>query len=186
MSLIEYSVSGVIAGGGTGISGEPYGVDGGGYFGPAGGSIVGLPFTVTWTATDCECIGGMPPSYLLPNPIADVSLQIGNVTYDFGAGGWYGEFSINSPPNNFQQSAWLDGSQIGTNSNGGPTLGSFEIEDGPDFNTNYSAGIFMDLAPVPGPELGSGLAGGLTGGLTVVIVAVAMLGWRRRRWTLTA
>jgi hypothetical protein len=72
MSAITYIVNGTI-----GADSVFTGIDGGGYFGPAGASIVGDHFWVTWIGTPCNCIGGNPPIFPLPNPVQDVTISIG-------------------------------------------------------------------------------------------------------------
>lgn len=71
---ITYTVAGVIGPASTRApNGDTRyeGYDGGGYFGPPGGSIAGLPFTATWTANNCECAATTPAS----DPILDVTLD---------------------------------------------------------------------------------------------------------------
>ncbi len=182
-NIITYTASGVIAASsGTAISGETYGIDGGGYFG--GGSIVGAPYAVTWTATDCECtgtpnFGPLANHYPNPNPILDVTLTINGRSYDFGGNGWYGEFYLNNDLN-LQQTGYLDGSFISTSIGFAATSGSqgeFQIIN-PDHHSTLwmTSGQFQespDIASVPGPIAGSGIIGLIFGGL--------FCWWRRKR-----
>ena len=188
MGFITYTVTGTIGllnGFPRSISGGTEGIDGGGYFGPPGGSIVGDAYTVTWTAIDCECsASSSPPSPLYPpaNPIADVTLTINGFTYDFGGGGWYGEFYLGNNPNNLniQQTAYLDGGSFISTSVGFATTpgigGEFQIFN-PDLPfTNYITSGYFLLPPVgvPGPIVGAGLPG-------LILASGGLLGWWRRR-----
>src|SRR5689334_14805013 len=64
----------------TGPDSNPsvYGYDNGGFFGPQFANLGGLPFTVTWTGTDCECYFPIvPPLPSSPvSPITGATLTI--------------------------------------------------------------------------------------------------------------
>jgi hypothetical protein len=67
----------------TGASVKGY--DNGGFFGPQFANLGGLPFTVTWTGTDCNCYGGpgVPPELGGPiSPITGATLTINGITVD--------------------------------------------------------------------------------------------------------
>jgi hypothetical protein len=82
MSTITVTVTGVIAPAIIGPSYETvYGIDFGGFFGPAGGNLAGEAFTVVWTGIDCNCAG--TASF---NPVIDAVLTINGHSYDFGSG----------------------------------------------------------------------------------------------------
>jgi len=186
-NAITYTASGVIAAWpGTAISGETWGIDGGGYFGSAGASLVGAPYAVTWTATDCECIGAanyapLASSYPKPNPIVDVTLTINGFTYDFGGNGWYGAFYFND-----QATGYFDGgSFIETSVGVAPTpgiQGSFQIINNRSSTLQFTSGMFQEApvvvnrlasVSVPGPVAGSGLPG-------LLMACAGLLGWRCR------
>jgi hypothetical protein len=152
MSTITYIVNGVI-----GAQTGPYsyywtGIDGGG-FGPTGASIVGDHFWATWTGTPCNCIGGDPPSFPLPNPIQDVTLQIGtqpyghNPIYDFGPASnfGYGEWYPGNPPySGLQQvggSTGLISTSFGFSVDPDGPNGAFRIAIG-DNTINWTSGTF--------------------------------------------
>jgi hypothetical protein len=83
MSVITVTVTGVIAPAIVGSSYETtYGIDFGGFFGPAGGNLAGDPFTVVWTGIDCNCAG----TNNVFDPVIDAVLTINGHTYDFGSG----------------------------------------------------------------------------------------------------
>jgi hypothetical protein len=164
MSAITYIVNGTIG------ADPPYetGIDGGGFFGPPGASIVGDHFWVTWTGTPCNCIGAagnplLEQSFPLPNPIIDVTLQIGtqpydhNPVFDYGTG-TYGEWYTN-PPSAFslQQTGFLTPGNVISTSFG------FSVNPaGPNgaFSFGGTSGTFTDMAVgVPAPAMGSGLLG---------------------------
>ena len=150
------------------------GIDAGGYFGPAGASIVGDHYTVTWTlASDCECIGQGFGAFPLPNPVIDVVLTINGRDYDFGNYGQfiYGEVYLGVAPGlNIQQTATTGSDRISTNAVSG-LGGAFEISGGGDCSCVVTAGKFNFTGAVPGPVAGAGLPGALA----------ALLGWWWRR-----
>ncbi len=55
-----------------------YGYDNGGYFGTQYSNLGGLPFSVTWTGTNCNCYGG--PISNATSPITGATLTINGVT----------------------------------------------------------------------------------------------------------
>jgi hypothetical protein len=185
MSIITYTVNGTI-----GVPIPPYwtGIDSGGYFGPAGASIVGDHFWVTWTGTPCNCIGaaGNPligQNYPLPNPIQDVTIQIGdlpyghNLVYDFGPASnfGYGEWYTN-PPSAFslQQvggSTGLISTSFGFSGNPDAPNGAFRIGNA----IGDTSGTFTGMAVgIPAPVIGSGWLG------LLLMTGLLILSTRRR------
>ena len=64
----------VVAPTGPDSSPSTYGYDNGGYFGSQFANLGGLPFTVTWTGTDCNCYSG--PTAVAAgynNPISNIT-----------------------------------------------------------------------------------------------------------------
>ena len=185
---ISYTVTGVIAPIVEDFAGETTGTDGGGFFGPAGGSIIGDRYTVVWTANNCGCTGaGNSPfapasnSFPLPDPILDVTLTINGITFDFGAPDYYGEFYLpgEDPINlslNLQQAAYLHGNDEISTSVGfalDPSVGgAFEINETDD-TSKGTAGVFGAQA-VPGPLAGAGLPG-------LIFASGGLLTWWRRK-----
>jgi hypothetical protein len=185
--VITYTATGIIApSSGTALSGETWGIDGGGYFGPRGASIVGYSYAVTWIANDCECIG-------YPSPIVDVTLTINGRSYDFGGGGFYGEFYLHNPRNlNIQQTDFPDGGSFISTSIGWAITpgiqGEFQIINNQLYTTDLTSGVFeaspvasgapsllsAPAAPVPGPIIGAGLPG-------LLLFAFGLLFTSRRR-----
>ncbi len=167
--VVTFTVNGVVS---SGIVFDNYsGFDNGGFFGTPGASLVGDRYLITWTAVDCECIGESNDSFPAPNPILDVTLTINGFTYDFGGGGYYGEFYLPSGPRglDFQQTAWSNGSNIDTNATGG----RFEIYTG-SFTTE-AAGILSGAnVGTPAPIAGAGLPG-------LIFASGGLLAWWRRR-----
>ena len=101
MSTITVTVTGIIAPAIIGPSyTTTYGIDFGGFFGPAGGNLAGDPFTVVWTgANDCNC-AGTANSF---NPVIDAVLTINGHSYDFGTGMLPGLFGFNDFYNQVHQ-----------------------------------------------------------------------------------
>jgi hypothetical protein len=54
------------------------GYDNGGFFGPQFANLGGLPFTVTWTGTDCNCYGGL--INVTASPLTGATLTINGAT----------------------------------------------------------------------------------------------------------
>jgi hypothetical protein len=165
--VVTVTVTGVVAPAVV-FAGNTYGVDGGGYFGPAGASLVGDPFTVTWTGFNCNC-GGTSTF----NPVLDATLTINGITFDFGPGlGPYNDFGdglhqVVVAPGNVQLTTryaqW-----------GGPSGqdGVFYIQQCCVANTQ--AFLTILFPPVPGPVVGAGLPG-------LILASGGLLGWWRRR-----
>jgi hypothetical protein len=185
MSIITYTVNGTINAETGWYSYYWTGIDGSGLFGPAGASIVGDHFWVTWIATDCECIGAAGNAligaiYPQPNPIQDVTLSIGNQPYghnpvvDFGANFAYGEFFLAPPYHG------LNLQQAGTLTGGGAIIStSFGFSGNPEgpnggFRIGNTSGLFTGMAVgIPAPEIGAGYPG--------VILALGIIVWLARR-----
>lgn len=185
-SVVTYTATGVIApnlNSGTAPDGDVLGIDGGGYFGPRGASIVGATYAATWTAINCECMGTpnfgpLANYYPYPNPILDVVLTINGRSYDFGGNGWYGEFHLgnNSTNLNIQQTGYLDGGSFISTSIGfarTPGIqGEFQIIN--NYNDTTTSGMFQaQTVSTPGPIIGSGLPG-------LILAGGGLLGWWRR------
>ena len=154
-----------------------YGIDGGGFFGPAGGNLAGAPFTVVWTGTDCNCSGTNAQ-----NPMSSGLLTINGMSYDFGVGTGFsdGDFF----PDLQQIQAFAPGftslttrlADYGLN-NGTPGHdGVFYIH--PDSNALHNTQAFLTITPgpsanVPGPIVGAGMPG------LILLLAILAWGWRR-------
>jgi hypothetical protein len=170
-----------------------YGYDFGGYFGPAGASIAGDPFTVTWTGIDCNCAG--TASF---NPVIDAVLTINGHSFDLGAGG-PGLSAYNDFYDNLHQV------EIGTlqTQNGGlsylPLIqGSMTTEYAGYGNQPYGTpghdGVFylhlsddssqwtqafLTIDAVPAPVIGAGLPG-LLAALLAMLAALFRKPWKIR------
>jgi hypothetical protein len=161
------------------------GIDGSGLFGPAGASIVGDHFWITWTGTPCNCIGVNNPNnplhlyygYAYPSPITDVTIEIGNQpyghnqSYDFGPSSiGYGEFYLHGIGYSWPQFTL---EQVGlSNGNISTSIGFSGNPQAPNraFAIGETTGTFTRMAAgVPGPELGTGWP--------ALILAVGLLGW---------
>jgi hypothetical protein len=158
-----------------------YGYDNGGFFGPAYANLGGVPFTVTWTGTDCNCYGGpgVPSSLGGPiSPIPDAVLTINGISVDINAFNniWEGEWLDHTPYYPFIQiqttgqsepfppwSPILPSSQYSLTTNqlyaDGEGGGVFYLQDSNhSFETNaYLTVSHMGPALVPGPVIGTGL-----------------------------
>ena len=172
MSTITYIVNGTI-----GADSVFTGIDGSGYFG--GGSIVGDHFWVTWIGTPCQCIGGDPPSFPLPNPIEDVTISIGNQPYgfnpslDFGPSNFaYGEWHTNPPSHFSLQQVGINGlgvisTSFGFSLNPAAPNGAFQI--------GATSGTFTGMAVgIPAPVIGTGWLG------LLLMIGLLILCARRR------
>ena|SRR5215510_9390744 len=136
-----------------------------GIFGPLGGSLAGLPFSLTWTGIPCDCterdVGF--------NPVIDAALTISGVTYDFGAGNsGFGDFfdnlhqtqSRNEITINFFNPPVVTSTytQIGTNND--LYKGFFVISLYPYQHPDTSGTLLLSsITDVPGPIAGEGLVG---------------------------
>jgi hypothetical protein len=162
MSVITVTVTGVIAPAIIGPSYDStYGIDFGGFFGPAGGNLAGDPFTVVWTGIDCNCAG--TASF---NPVIDAVLTINGHSYDFGSG-----LPALWGANDFYDDAhqvFIDHGSLTTWHAGfGATQGFEPGRDGSVYlhlgsNTaNWTQAYLTIAAPaaVPGPIVGAGLPG---------------------------
>lgn len=144
------TVTGTVAPVVTNTPNGTYGIDYGGYFGPAGASLAGDPYTVVWTASDCG-------AFCL-NPVINAVLTINGHSYDFGSGS-NSIFRPNDPLDPFEQVQQLSGvflslttrqqSQILPVDN--PAGGVFYIPSTQAFLTVDPAPL-----PVPGPIVGTG------------------------------
>jgi hypothetical protein len=127
-----------------------YGTDFNGYFGPAGTSIIGLPYSITWTGEG--------------NAVLGASITINDHTFAFGA--------ADPARSSFTDAFWPAFDQIQYIANGqlfSMTTNSIEGKGvfyipGNSFNTQ----AFLQV-PTPGPVIGSGIETMLA--TTILIVA---------------
>lgn len=182
MTVVTYTVNGIVA-----AYSDAYwtGIDGSGLFGPVGASLVGDHFWTTWTVTDCQCIGAasdplLKQIYPLPNPVLDVTLQIGTQPYghnpvvDFGGGSQYtyGEVFFSSDSEGL--SNWL---QMGDLVGGGRVIANGGDGSTSGFNIGNTSGLLTHTAiGIPAPDLGSGLVGSIATACLLLVIL-----YRRRR-----
>lgn len=169
---ITVTVTGVVAPVVPQSPNGPYGFDYGGYFGPAGASLAGDPFTVVWTVIDCKCSGST--SF---NPIIDAVLTINGMSYDFGAGAGPGNDSRSDLPE-YQVVVDISRppSHISLTTHDyifGPLQNNPSLDGGFYLHNGTQAFLILDPpAPAPGPIAGAGLPG--------VILAAGAL-WLKRK-----
>jgi hypothetical protein len=134
-----------------------YGIDFGGYFGPAGASLAGAEFTVTWTGTPCNC--SSPYAF----PVSSAILTINNNSYSFGSD--YGNEWF--PYLQQVQSNDPDFTSLTTDLY--QARGVFYLHVGPASQWEQA---FLHIISVPGPIAGAGLP--------ALLLAVAILAWWKR------
>jgi hypothetical protein len=192
MSVITVTVTGVIA---PAIIGSAYtntyGIDFGGFFGPAGGNLAGDPFTVIWTGIDCNCAG--TASF---NPVIDAVLTINGHSYDFGSGlpelSAYNDFyddahqvtigHLESSNGGLSYRPVIDGSLTTWFAGSGATQDGVPGRDGGfylnlDSNAAHDTQAFLTIAEplaVPAPIAGAGIPG------LVLAFGCLLAAWRRR------